>query len=156
MREVLIFKIDNCVKDEKAQLKDKNANIILSPEVDVLFDRLNNLHYTHFMPIVLFLTQNRKKMRLNFSPDKYKYVDPRLILITYYDEDEIFIDRIIDKLLLIFCSIHNELGDRFTIKDPSFPCDYELIDEYFPFNLNIACIGRFGHGKSTGVNKLLQ
>jgi len=156
MREVLIFKIDNCVKDENAQLKDKNANIILSPEVDLIFDRLNKLYYTHFMPIVLLLTQDRKKMRLNFSPDKYKYVDPRLILITYYDDDEIFIDRVIDKLLLRFCSIHNELGDRFSIKDPSFPCDYELIDEYFPFNLNIACIGRFGQGKSTGVNKILQ
>ena len=34
--------------------------------------------------------------------------------------------------------------------------DYDLIKNYFPFNVNIVCIGRFGQGKSTGVNTILQ
>ena len=108
------------------------------------------------MPIVLLLSTKKEKYKLNFSADKYKNIDPRLILVYPYLDSSIYMDTIIDKLLLRFCSIHNELGDRFSIKDPEFSCDYELIDEYFPFNLNIACIGRFGQGKSTGVNKLLQ
>lgn len=33
---------------------------------------------------------------------------------------------------------------------------FDLREKGFPFNLNIACIGRFGQGKSTGINKILQ
>lgn len=59
-------------------------------------------------------------------------------------------------LFLRFCSIHNELGDYFTIgKEPNVNC-YDLIENYYPFNLNICCLGRIGQGKSTGVNVLLN
>lgn len=34
--------------------------------------------------------------------------------------------------------------------------EYDLIEQYYPFNINIACIGRFGQGKSTGVNTILK
>ena len=30
-----------------------------------------------------------------------------------------------------------------------------LVDKYFLFNINIACIGRYGHGKSTEANEIL-
>ena len=33
---------------------------------------------------------------------------------------------------------------------------YDLIEKGFPFNLNLAYIGRFGQGKSTGINVILQ
>ena len=158
MREVLIFKIDNYLpnKDIPKNGINSNSNFIISPEINNILKNLNDLNYTHYMPIILLLSTKKEKFKLDISSEKYKKIDPRLILITYYNENPKFIDKIIDKLLLRFCSIHNELGDRFSIKDPDFSCDYELIDEYFPFNLNIACIGQFGQGKSTGVNKILQ
>ncbi len=62
----------------------------------------------------------------------------------------------IKKTIRRFCSIHNELGDRFTIGEKNNSQDYDLIEHYFPFNLNIACIGRIGQGKSTGVNSILK
>ena len=158
MKEVLIFKIDNYLpnKDNQKNGVNSNSNFIKSPEIDIILTKLDELEYTHFMPIVLLLTTQKDKFKLDISSVKYKHIDPRLIFITLYDETPKFIDKVIDKLLLGFCSIHNELGDRFSIKDPDFSCDYDLTDEYFPFNLNIACIGQFGQGKSTGVNKLLQ
>jgi GTP-binding protein EngB required for normal cell division len=54
------------------------------------------------------------------------------------------------------CSIHNELGDRFTYKKGDDLEDFDLIETYYPFNINIACVGRFGQGKSAGVNAILQ
>ena len=33
---------------------------------------------------------------------------------------------------------------------------FDLIKEAFPFNMNIACIGRFGQGKSSGVNSIIN
>jgi GTP-binding protein EngB required for normal cell division len=59
-------------------------------------------------------------------------------------------------ILLRFCSIHNELGDRFIIGEGEKAKSYDLIQNYFPFNINIACIGRFRQGKSTGVNAILK
>ena len=158
-REVLIFKIDNFnLEKENGQTSNCTikSNNISSPELDIILERLNNLYYTHFMPLVLLLSTNKNKTKLNFDTDKYKFIDPKLILVSYYNEEPIYIDGVVDPILLRFCSIHNELGDRFSIKDEKFPCDYDLIEEYFPFNLNIACIGRCGQGKSTGVNILLQ
>ena len=61
------------------------------------------------------------------------------------------------KSLLIRCfSIHNELGDSFSIGEGKNVIDYDLNERYYPFNINICCIGRFGQGKSTGVNVLLN
>ena len=65
-------------------------------------------------------------------------------------------EKIFPKLLRI-CSIHNELGDRFNyIEGDKVIEEYDLIEQYYPFNINIACIGRFGQGKSTGVNAILK
>ena len=107
------------------------------------------------MPIVLFLLENDFSTNMNFSIDekKYKRIEPRLIMITKYDEKN---PKYIEPLLLRFCSIHNELGDRFTVGEGENEEDYDLIEHYYPFNINIACIGRFGQGKSTGVNVILD
>ena len=47
---------------------------------------------------------------------------------------------------------HNELGDRFTIGYDEKRNDYDLNEMNLPFTVNICCVGRFGKGKSTGVN----
>lgn len=132
-------------------IKIKN---IFDPEVNLIIDNVNSLGQTQYMPIVLFLLENNytNSIRLSIDNQKYKRVDPRLIILTKYDESNI---ENIEALLLRFCSIHNELGDRFTVGSGNNAECYDLIDFYFPFNINIACIGRFRQGKSTGVNAIL-
>ena len=63
--------------------------------------------------------------------------------------------EIIKNKLLRFCSYHNNLGDRFSIGEGDKMINYDLTDTYYPFTINICCIGRFGKGKSTCVNCLL-
>ena len=61
----------------------------------------------------------------------------------------------IKNILLRFCSYFNELGDRFSLGEGDKEICYDLTEENFPFTINIACIGRFGKGKSTGTNFLI-
>ena len=136
LKETLLVKIEN----------------IFDPEVNLILDSINKLGETQYMPIVLFLLLNTDRMQLIID-QKYKRIDPRLILVTKYDENNL---EIIEANLLRFCSIHNELGDSFTVGTGDAAETYDLVDFYFPFNINIACIGRFGQGKSTGVNTILN
>ena len=133
-------------------IKIKN---VFDPEVTLIEEKVNSLGQTQYMPIVLFLLDNNFSSDIKLSIDniKYKRIDPRLIMLTKYNEYDI---SNVEALLLRFCSIHNELGDRFTVGSGDKSEDYDLIDLYFPFNINIACIGRFGQGKSTGVNAILK
>ena len=133
-------------------IKIKN---IFDPEINLIVDKVNSLGQTQYMPIVLFLLENNysNDIRLSIDNKKYKRIDLRLIMLTKYDEND---TENIEALLLRFCSIHNELGDRFTVGKGDKAEDYDLIEYYFPFNVNIACIGRFGQGKSTGVNAILS
>ena len=128
---------------------------IFDPEVNLIIEKINSLGQIQYMPIVLFLLENNFSTDIKFSINEkiYKRVEPRLILITKYDEEN---PDNIEPLLLRFCSIHNELGDRFTVGEGENKEDYDLIEYYYPFNINIACIGRFGQGKSTGVNAILN
>ena len=158
IRETLIFKIDNFSPEiENGKEIPSKSKILKSPEVDIILKRMNALYQTHYMPFVLLLSTDENRLKLEINEKEYKYLDPRLIIPSYYNEDPSYIELIIDQILLRFCSIHNELGDRFCIKDEKGnEYNYDLIPKYFPFNINIACIGRFGQGKSTGVNKLLR
>ena len=133
-------------------IRIKNA---FDPEINLIVDKVNSLGQTQYMPIVLFLLENNysNDIRLSIDSKKYKRIDLRLIMLTKYDEND---TENIKALLLRFCSIHNELGDRFTVGSGDNAEDYDLIDYYYPFNVNIACIGRFGQGKSTGVNAILR
>ena len=128
---------------------------VFDPEVTLIEEKVNSLGQTQYMPIVLFLLDNNFSSDIKLSIDniKYKRIDPRLIMLTKYNENN---TANVEALLLRFCSIHNELGDRFTVGSGDKAEDYDLIDLYFPFNINIACIGRFGQGKSTGVNAILR
>jgi GTP-binding protein EngB required for normal cell division len=128
---------------------------IFDPETNLIIEKVNSLGQIQYMPIVLFLLENNFSTNIKLSIDekKYKRVEPRLIIVTKFDEEN---PNNIEPLLLRFCSIHNELGDRFTVGEGNDAEDYDLINNYFPFNINIACIGRFGQGKSTGVNVILN
>lgn len=142
IRETLIVKVKN----------------IFDPEVNFIIEKINNLEETKYMPLVLFLIENYNvnQTKITIDPEEYIYIDTRLLFTAPYSENENFIKDEIDPILLRICSIHNELGDRFSVGEGNNEDNYDLIKNYYPFNVNIACIGRFGQGKSTGVNAILQ
>ena len=137
MRESLIMKVNKL-----------NNKII-----DDFLEKMNNLDETYYMPLVLILYEEEIQEEFKIDEDLYDNIDQRLIFIEKYNDDYYYIEEKIEPKLLRFCSIHNELGDRIHIKEKE---DYDLIDNYFPFNINIACVGRFGQGKSAGVNAILN
>ena len=139
MRETIIVKVED----------------LKSEAINQLIEKMDNLEETYYMPLVLLLyvNENENGKEIQIDIDKYSNIDPRLIYIEKYEENRSMIEDTIEPILIRFCSIHNELGDRFTINNKE---DYDLINNYYPFNLNIACVGRFGQGKSTGVNTILQ
>ena len=138
-RECLVLKIDN----------------LLSKEVNIMLKRMNDLEEVYSMPLVLLLTMDKSEKNLNFDSNKYDRIDPRLIFIGNYSENKEIFEEKIAPIFVRFCSIHNELGDKFDIGIKG-EADFDLIKEAFPFNMNIACIGRFGQGKSSGVNSIIN
>ena len=140
LRECLIIKVNNTYE----------------PEVNCIVKKINELESYQYMPLVLILTTEKSYNKNFIDTEKYENVDPRLFFVEKYTENPIIIeDKIVPKILR-FCSIHNELGDVFSLdKDKKNEQKFDLIESAFPFNLNIACIGRFGQGKSTGVNQIL-
>jgi len=141
LRECLIVKVNN----------------IFDPEVNCIIEQMNELESTQYMPLVLILTSEKSNKRIDIDTEKYNQIDQRLLFVENYTEDPNMIEDGIAPILLRFCSIHNELGDVFSLsKDAKEEEKFDLIEKAFPFNLNIVCIGRFGQGKSTGVNEILQ
>ena len=146
-------------EDEKAQnlrecliVQVKNT---LSKEVNLIIEQMDNLLDTYKMPLVLFLTTEKCEKNINIDREKYESIDPRLIFIKDYPEDKALFEKEMSPLLVRLCSIHNDLGDKFQIRKDD-EVDYDLIEDAYPFNLNIACIGTAGQGKSTGVNEILN
>ena len=139
LKEVLIIKVNN----------------ISDSEINILLEKMNELSQTYYMPLVLLLTiDSNQKLEINL--DKYDDIDPRFFFIAEYTEEPKRLEKEIFPLLLRFCSIHNELGDIFNVGKENNEETFDLIEKNFPFNLNIACVGRIGQGKSTGVNALLK
>ena len=128
---------------------------IFDPEVSLVLKKVDDLEETQYMPLVLFLLEKNyyNGIESQINTTNYENIDKRLIFVRKFDEYD---TEDVQKLLKRFCSIHNELGDRFEIGNGEEAEPYDLIDNYFPFNINIACIGRFGQGKSTGVNAILK
>ena len=154
------YKDDENNKDQNLRecliLKVKS---IFEPEVNIIINRINNLQERHFMPLFLILPMELSEKKINIDTEIYEQIDPRLIFIEKFTEEPSKIEENIVPILLRFCSIHNELGDIFTIEKEGNTIDedkFDLIEKAFPFYLNIVCIGRFGQGKSTGVNQILK
>ena len=154
----------------------KNIN---SPEIKSILKEINNINREHYMPMVLFLLDEYNADNFDYSlkkiiPDNnlYPKVDKRMIYTEDFNSvkkyanlyakkktpDDKLIQKIekIKKILIRFCSYHNELGDFFSlINSGGAEIIYSLIDKKYEFTSNFCCIGRFGKGKSTGVNCLL-
>lgn len=98
-RECLVLKIEN----------------LLSKEVNIMLERMNDLEEAYFMPLVLLLTMDNSETNLNFDSNKYDRIDPRFIFIGTYSENKEIFEEKIAPIFVRFCSIHNELGDKFDI-----------------------------------------
>ena len=162
-RECLIVRLEN----------------INSPELKEILEKINNINREHYMPMVLFLLDEYDETALDYTSNKvvpdeklYPKIDKRMIFTEGFKEiklynllrieniplDEDVIKKIkkIKRILIRFCSYHNELGDYFKIINSSGnEINYSLIEKEYDFTSNFCCIGRFGKGKSTGVNCLL-
>jgi len=149
------------------------------PEIKKILEKINDINREHYMPMVLFLldeydTNNFDYLSKKIYPNNklYPKIDPRMIytldfnpiksygVSNFYNQniDENMIKNIqkFKNILIRFCSYHNELGDYFQlINSENEILTYDLIQKKFDFTYNFCCIGRFGKGKSTGVNCLL-
>ena len=150
-------------------IKNKNSELI-----NIIFSKLEELKRIHYMPLVLFLldeySEDENNNKIIPNKDFYPNINPSIIYTAEFinekeylfeseqkeitKEGEKKMDKIIN-ILLRFCSYHNDLGDRFSIGKGNKEIHFDLTEKYFPFTLNICCIGRFGKGKSTCVNCLL-
>ena len=154
--------------------------------IDYIFSEMENqLEKAYFMPMILFLcdkneiqnesNEDSTKVDDDYKiiPDSNKYpnINKNTIYTEYYINDKEYIFRSNDnelteeghnkmekilKVLNRFCSYLNELGDRFSIGEKDQKINYDLCEICFPFTINICCIGRFGKGKSTCVNFILD
>ena len=140
-------------------------NVLERQKIEYLIKTLDSIKNISYNPMVLFLfdefEHSNNNNSLNIEWKKYSYIDPRTIFTGPFISKKTvnyiqIYESTIQKILYRFCSIHNELGDRFTIGQDKNQEDIDLIEKYFPFNINIACIGRFRQGKSTGVNAILN
>ena len=151
-------------------IKNKNSDLI-----NIIFTRMEKLQRPHYMPLILFLIDevNHDEEDYKIIPEKdlYPHINPDTIYTSEFIDDKEYILQSIQKeltekgenkmekiknILLRFCSYHNDLGDRFSIGEGNKVINYDLTEKYFPFTINICCIGRFGKGKSTCVNCLLR
>ena len=151
--------------DQIQQLKENNdfnlkeclilkVNNLLSPEVKILIEKMDSLEETYFMPLVLILTTEETEKKVSIDEEEFTRIEPRLLFVKEFSEDEEIFEEKITPILVRFCSIHNDLGDRFYLEKEKE--DFDLAEHGFSFHINIACIGAFGQGKSTGVNLYLM
>ena len=160
----------------KTEINSKEVLIVRAPNKDseiinIIFSKMENLKILHYMPLVLFLIDDYKNGD-KIIPDKklYPSLDSSLIMTAEYIKEKEYIFESeqkelteegyekmekIKNILLRFCSYYNDLGDRFSFGTGDKQINYDLTEIYYPFTINICCIGRFGKGKSTCVNCLL-
>ena len=129
-------------------------------EIQYVLEKMNSLNREHYIPLMLFLCdsfQIEDLKKFNFDQKKFSKIDKRIIFFEKFEADINNPEKMrkIRYRLERFCSYYNELGDRFTIGENDKRNDYDLTEMNFPFTVNICCVGRFGKGKSTGVNCIL-
>ena len=138
-------------------IRVKNIEAI---EIQYVLEKVNSLNREHYVPLILFLCDSFEPEDLQkfiFDENKYTKIDQRMIFFEKFEDDMVNEEKMrkIKHRLERFCSYHNELGDIFTIGSGNTENDYDLTEMNFPFTVNICCLGRFGKGKSTGVNYIL-
>ena len=141
-KEVLIVHVTN----KKSELVNK------------IFSKMEELKRPHYMPLVLFLSdQFDGKLENKIIPDKSLY--PNIISDTIYtasfvDNKEYLFEsesneltkngenkmEIIKKILIRFCSYHNDLGDRFSIGEGDKAINYDLTEKNYNYYLNMYSI----------------
>ena len=129
-------------------------------EIQYVLEKMNSLNREHYIPLMLFLCDSfeiEDLKKFNFDQKKFSKIDKRIIFFEKFEADINNQEKMhkIRYRLERFCSYYNELGDRFTIGEKENRNDYDLTEMNFPFTVNICCVGRFGKGKSTGVNCIL-
>ena len=153
----------------------------LSPEIKIILEKINDINRMHYMPMVLFLLDEYDEDNFDYCEKKivpdnklYPKIDPRMIFTQGFTDIIIYANYLMfninnnldektqrnikkfKRTLLRFCSYHNELGDYFSIiNSQNQILNYDLIQKKYTRTYNFCCIGRFGKGKSTGVNCLL-
>ena len=159
MKGELILNFSECLV---VHISDLN-----SPTIDYILERVNKINRVQYIPMILFLSDNfddKDKNFINLKKKVYKGIikrynnlDKRMIFFEKFENDVHNEEKMkkIKNILLRFCSYYNELGDRFSLGQGDKEIFYDLTEDNFPFTINIGCIGRFGKGKSTGVNFLL-
>ena len=150
---------DSLILNNKECLIVRVSNIE-AIEIQYVLEKVNSLNREHYIPLILFLCNSFEEKDLDkfvFDENKYSKIDKRMIFFEKYELDMVNDEKMrrIKYRLERFCSYHNELGDRFTIGNDDNRNDYDLTEMNFPFTVNICCVGRFGKGKSTGVNFIL-
>ena len=153
----------------------------LSPEIKIILEKINEINRIHYMPMVLFLLDEYDENNFHYFDKKivpdnklYPKIDPRMIYTQGFSDIKIYVNNLMfnsnihlnekvirnikkfKSILLRFCSYHNELGDYFKlINSQNQILKYDLVNKKYKMTYNFCCIGRFGKGKSTGVNCLL-
>ena len=153
----------------------------LSPEIKIILEKINEINRIHYMPMVLFLLDEYDENNFDYFDKKivpdnklYPKIDPRMIYTQGFSDIKIYVNNLMfnsnihlnekvirnikkfKSILLRFCSYHNELGDYFKlINSQNQILKYDLVNKKYKTTYNFCCIGRFGKGKSTGVNCLL-
>ena len=153
----------------------------LSPEIKIILEKINEINRIHYMPMVLFLLDEYDENNFDYFDKKivpdnklYPKIDPRMIYTRGFSDIKIYVNNLMfnsnihlnekvirsikkfKSILLRFCSYHNELGDYFKlINSQNQILKYDLVNKKYKMTYNFCCIGRFGKGKSTGVNCLL-
>ena len=160
MKGELILNFRECLI---VHIKDLNC-----PKIGYILENVNKINRTQYIPMILFLSdvfnendKNFIKLKTKIYSDilsRYNNLDKRMIFFEKFQEEIQNEEKMkkIKNILLRFCSYYNELGDRFSIGQGDKEIFYDLTEDNFPFTINIGCIGRFGKGKSTGVNFLLR
>ena len=168
---------------EKNDINIKEVLIIHIPSkdselIDYIFSSMEEvLQKPYYMPMILFLYDAEKpgevknEYKIIPDPNKYPNINKNTIFTEYFiNENEYLFEseqneltkegnikmENIFKVLYRFCSYLNDLGDRFSLGEKDLQIYYDLCENSFPFTINICCIGRFGKGKSTCVNFILD
>jgi len=97
LRECLIVEINN----------------IFEQEINTILKNMNELSETQYLPLVLLLVKGNLSNKFEINNDEYDSFDQRLIFLSNYTENPNQFEKEIAPIFVRFCSIHNDLGDRF-------------------------------------------